>query len=240
MNAGADPAPHRVDRVRLRRRDRVPRRRRVPQLASPPPAPAAPGVHLGRRDLVDRSAVRLGDVRAVPGGDPTDAVVVAGQHDLGWAAVVGADRLHRLLRAARGGRRGARQSSEREVRLAAADRAAGRRVRRRLRVGVPVQRDARRPARRLLLRPRDPGAGDLRGDEAPVPDLRRVRDGAADDGLRLPARPDRCGGPQPHRGVGRLEDEEPAAVVAALGASPSSSSATSSTWPSSRPISPRS
>ena len=37
------------------------------------------------RDLVDRSALRLGDVRAVPAGDPADAVVVARQHDLGWA-----------------------------------------------------------------------------------------------------------------------------------------------------------
>ena len=67
----------------------------VPQLAARPPAPAPPRVHLGRLDLVDRGAVRLGDVRAVPAGDPADAVVVAAEHDLGRAAVVGADRLHR-------------------------------------------------------------------------------------------------------------------------------------------------
>ncbi len=30
-----------------------------------------------------------------PSGDPADAVVVADEHDLGWAAGVGADRLHR-------------------------------------------------------------------------------------------------------------------------------------------------
>ena len=59
-------------------------------------------------DLVDRGALRLGDVRAVPARDPSDAVVVADEHDLGWAAVVGADRLHLLLRAARRDRRGAR------------------------------------------------------------------------------------------------------------------------------------
>ena len=72
-----------------------------------PAAPAAAALHLGDLVLVDRGALRLGDVRAVPARASAHAVVVAAEHDMGWAAVVGARRLHRLLRAARRDRRGA-------------------------------------------------------------------------------------------------------------------------------------
>ena len=99
-------------------------------------------------------------------------------------------------------RRGARQPGEREVRVAAADRAADRRPRRRVHLGVALQRHARGPARRLLLRPGDPGPRALRGHQAPVPALRRGGDGPADDGVRLPPRPDRRRRPQHHRGRG--------------------------------------
>ena len=64
-------------------------------VAASPPAPAAARLHLGHLVLLDRGPLRLGDVRAVPGGHPSHAVVVADEHDLGWAAVVGAPRLHR-------------------------------------------------------------------------------------------------------------------------------------------------
>ena len=67
------------------------------------------------------------------------AVVVAAEHDLGWAAVVGAPGLHRLFRASRRHRRRARATAERAVQLAQADHASDRRIRRRLLLGAAVQ-----------------------------------------------------------------------------------------------------
>ena len=95
----ADAAAGVIDRVRVHRWHHVLHHRRVPERTAPPPAPTPPRVHLGDRDLLDRGSVRLGDVRAVPGGHPAHAVVVADEHDLGRVAGIGADRLHPVLRA---------------------------------------------------------------------------------------------------------------------------------------------
>ena len=63
------------------------------------------------------------------------------------------------------------QTVELEVPLAQADHPPHRRARRRLPLGLPLQRDPGGPARRLLLRPRDPRACAMGGDQAPVPAL---------------------------------------------------------------------
>ncbi len=214
-----DAAAGVVDRVRLHRRHRVLRRRRVPERAPPPPAPAAARVHLGDRDLLDRGAVRLGDVRAVPVGAPADAVVVADEHDLeaGCPSSVPIGYIqYFVLPAVIGAALGNRLSAA--VRLAETDRAARRRPGRRLLLGAVLQRVHRRPARRLLLRPRDPGARALRGHQAPVPAVRRARDGRADDGVHLHPRAHGSGRPHGHRHVGRLAGERSSSpVVAAVG-----------------------
>ena len=148
-------------RLRARRWHRVHRPRRVPELSPAPRAPAPAALHLGDLVLVDRGALRLGDVRAVPARYPPHAVVVAAEHDVGWIALVRSRRLHLLLRASRRHGRGARAMAERKVRLAQAHNTIDRRPRRRLLLGAVLQRVPGSQARRLLLRPRDSRAGDL-------------------------------------------------------------------------------
>ena len=199
-----------------------------------PPASAPPRVHLGHLVLVDRGSLRLGGVRTVPARHSSHAVLVAAEHDLGWPAGVGAPRLHRLLRPARGDRRSSRATVELEVPVAQADHAPERRPRRRLRLGTPVQRGHRGPARRLLLRPCDPRTRAVGRHQAPVPAVRRARDGRADDGLHLPPRANGSRRTHRHRRVGRFEGEEPSPVVLAVDRRLSSSSGTSCTSRSSR------
>ncbi len=116
-------------------RARVRRNRRVPHVSPPPPPPAPARLHRGDLDLLDRGALRLGGVRAVRSGHPPHAVVVAVGHDLGWAACVGARRLHLVFRDACPGRRRSRAMAELEVPLAQADHPPHRRARRRLSSG---------------------------------------------------------------------------------------------------------
>ena len=91
-----------------------------------------------------------------------------------------------------------------------------RRPHRRLPLGTALQRDHRSPARRLPLRPRDPGARTMGGHQAPVPAIRHACDGCADDGLHLPPRANGSGWPHDHRHVGRFEVKDPSPVVAAV------------------------
>ncbi len=107
--------------------------------------PLLASVHLGDLVLLDRGALRLGDVRAVSARTSTHALMVAAEHDLGRAAVVGARRLHRLLLPACCDRRRARAAVERTVRMAKADHAPDCRPDRRLLLGLGVQRRSSAP-----------------------------------------------------------------------------------------------
>ena len=103
-------------------------------------------------------------------------------------------RLRLLLRDSRPDRRRPRTLAERKVRMAQANHPPLGRPRRRRQLGVVFQRLHGGPARQLLLRLRDSGPRDLRGDQAPVPALRLARHGHPDDGLHLSAGADRFRG----------------------------------------------
>ena len=85
-------------------------------------------------------------------------------------------------------------------------------TRRWLPLGLLVQRDPGGTARCLLLRPRDPRACAVAGDQTSVPPLRRPRHGRDGDGLRLHPRTDGSRRSHRHRSVGPREFAEPSLV----------------------------
>src|SRR5258707_9429186 len=85
-----DAAAEGLGRLRLDQRHRVPHHRDLPEHSAGPPASTSASLHLGDLVLVDRGTLRLGDVRAISSRTPAYAVMVATEHDVGRAAVVGA------------------------------------------------------------------------------------------------------------------------------------------------------
>src|SRR6476469_5506776 len=94
---GTDAAADGVRDLRLGQRHSVLGRRDLSKRPRPATAPTTSAVHLGDLVLVDRGALRLGDVCAVPARTSAHAFVVAAEHDLGLAVAAWTYWVHREL-----------------------------------------------------------------------------------------------------------------------------------------------
>ena len=126
-------------------------------------------MHCGDVDLVIEAPYDWAMYAQFPSALP-DAVVVAVEHDLGRRAAVPVPVGYiSYFSAAGGDRRRTRAMAQRALRLASSDHATDGRAGRRLLLGAILQRGHRGPARRIPLRPRDTGTGDLEGSKHQYP-----------------------------------------------------------------------